>query len=64
MYRLEGILPICAGCRKIRDDNTQWQPIEKYIQERAAVDFKHGLCEECVERLYPELITKVKDIAD
>ena len=52
---LRGFLPICSGCKKIRDDKGYWQEIERYIQERSDASFSHGLCPECEERLYPEL---------
>jgi GAF domain-containing protein len=44
---LEGILPICAQCKKIRDDKNDWQPIESYLVSRAEVSFTHGLCPTC-----------------
>ncbi|HPB94711.1 MAG TPA: hypothetical protein PKW66_02305, partial [Polyangiaceae bacterium] len=47
-------LPICAGCKRIRDDEGQWQPVEMYIEERSEARFSHGLCRECIRRLYPE----------
>lgn len=59
---LSGLLPICASCKKIRDDNGYWQQVETYIQKRADVDFTHGICPECVTRLYPEY-TEVLKIA-
>jgi PAS domain S-box-containing protein len=52
---LRGLLPICAGCKKIRDLNGEWQSIEKYVTERTDATFSHGLCPDCVTRLYPEL---------
>jgi hypothetical protein len=51
---LEGFLPICANCKKIRTGE-QWQQIESYISERSPVQFSHSLCPECREKLYPEL---------
>ena len=52
---LSGLLPICAGCKKIRDDQGYWQQIESYIREHSEADFSHGVCPECTERLYPDL---------
>ncbi|MFH2057272.1 MAG: cache domain-containing protein [Pseudomonadota bacterium] len=52
---LKGLLPICAGCKKIRDDSGYWQQIESYISEHSDADFSHGICPDCIERLYPEL---------
>ena len=50
---LEGILPVCASCKKIRDEAGHWQHIEHYIRERSAAEFSHGICPECAEKLYP-----------
>jgi hypothetical protein len=50
---LEGILPVCASCKKIRDEAGNWQHIESYIRERSAAEFSHGICPECAEKLYP-----------
>ncbi|MGR3319587.1 MAG: response regulator [Candidatus Anammoxibacter sp.] len=53
--RLEGLLPICASCKKIRDDNNDWNHIETYIRDRSNADFTHTVCPECYKELYPEL---------
>lgn len=55
MKYLEGILPVCASCKKIRDDKASWHQIEEYIRDRSAVDFSHGICPDCARKLYPEL---------
>ncbi|HAV64171.1 MAG TPA: hypothetical protein DCY13_17620 [Verrucomicrobiales bacterium] len=52
---LSGLLPTCAGCRKIRDESGQWQEMETYICEHSEAGFSHGLCPDCAERLYPEV---------
>ena len=52
---LKGLLPICAHCKKIRDDQGYWQQVEGYIQEHAAVSFSHGICPECMRAHYAEL---------
>jgi hypothetical protein len=52
---LKGILPICASCKKIRDDKGYWNQIESYIREHTEAEFSHGICPECVKILYPEL---------
>lgn len=52
---LEGLLPICASCKAIRDDNGMWQRVEAYVGERADVEFTHSICPGCKEKLYPEL---------
>ena len=44
---LEGLLPICSHCKKIRDENDEWQRLERYITQRSAAQFTHGVCPEC-----------------
>jgi len=51
---LKGLLPICASCKKIRDDKGYWEGVESYIKKHTDVEFSHGLCPECITRLYPE----------
>jgi len=51
--KLSGLLPICASCKKIRDENGNWQPIEDYIHSHSEADFSHGICSECGPKLYP-----------
>lgn len=50
---LRGLLPICASCKKIRDDQGYWHQVEAYIHARTEADFTHGICPECADRLYP-----------
>ena len=52
---LKGLIPICASCKKIREDTGYWNQVESYIEERADVEFTHGICPECIKKLYPEL---------
>ncbi len=52
---IQGLLPICASCKKIRDDSGYWQQIESYISLRSDADFSHSICPECAERLYPDI---------
>jgi PAS domain S-box-containing protein len=52
---LSGSLPICASCKKIRDEEGAWNQIEMYITDRSEANFSHGICPECAEELYPEL---------
>ncbi len=52
--RLKGILPICASCKKIRDDQGYWNQVEVYIRDHSEAEFSHGICPECREKLYPE----------
>ncbi|WDP89918.1 MAG: PAS domain S-box protein [Desulfobacter sp.] len=49
---LSGLLPICASCKKIRDDKGYWSQIESYIQKYSEVEFSHGMCPECSDKLY------------
>ncbi len=51
---LSGMLPICASCKKIRDDKGYWNQIESYIRDHSEVEFSHGICPECVKKLYPD----------
>ncbi len=51
---LQGFLPICMHCKKIRNDKGYWDKIEKYISARTDVSFSHGICPECLETHYPE----------
>jgi len=51
---LHGLLPICSGCKKIRDDEGYWTKVESYISSRTDAQFSHGLCPECLKTLYPE----------
>jgi len=52
---LRGLLPICAHCKKIRDEQGQWHAVETYVQARADVDFSHGICPDCLNRHYPDI---------
>jgi PAS domain S-box-containing protein len=51
---LSGMLPICASCKKIRDDQGYWNQIESYIKEHSQAEFSHSICPECIKKLYPE----------
>lgn len=53
---LEGILPICASCKKIRDEVGHWSQVEAYISRRSKVQFSHGFCPDCLQKLYPEFV--------
>jgi len=52
---LSGLLPICASCKKIRDDKGYWNQIELYIRNHSEAEFSHGLCPLCAEKLYGHL---------
>lgn len=53
--QLSGFLPICASCKKIRDDEGYWNQIEWYIREHSEVKFSHGMCPDCAKKLYPDM---------
>jgi len=57
---LRGLLPICASCKKIRDDQGYWNLIEVYVHKHSEADFSHGICPECARKLYPKFY-KEKD---
>jgi PAS domain S-box-containing protein len=52
---LSGMLPICASCKNIRDDKGYWNQIETYLRKHSEAEFSHGICPECVKKLYPNL---------
>ncbi|MBW1730797.1 MAG: hypothetical protein JRJ75_07915 [Deltaproteobacteria bacterium] len=58
---LSGLLPICAKCKKIRDDKGYWSQIEIYIKEHSEAQFTHGLCPECAKELYGDLVDPSDD---
>jgi CheY-like chemotaxis protein len=51
---LSGIVPICASCKKIRDDEGYWNQVEAYITAHSSAIFSHGICPDCVKVLYPD----------
>jgi PAS domain S-box-containing protein len=51
---LEGILPLCLYCKKIRNEKNMWEPIEDYIFNHSQADISHGICPDCMKRHYPE----------
>jgi PAS domain S-box-containing protein len=55
---LSGLIPICASCKKVRDDEGYWNQIETYIREHSEAQFSHGICPECARKLYPELFER------
>ncbi len=52
---LQGLLPICASCNKIKDDKGSWERIEIYIRNHTDAKFSHSICPECARKLYPEI---------
>ena len=57
---LKGLVPICANCKKIRDDDGYWQEVEHYVAARTEADFSHGICPGCLEELYPHIYEKME----
>jgi hypothetical protein len=51
--QLSGFLPICASCKKIRDDQGYWRQVEEYIRDHSEAEFSHSICPECAKKLYP-----------
>jgi len=56
--KLEGMLPICSSCKRIRDDKGGWTQMEEYIHEHSEAEFSHGLCPDCAQRMYPKYFPK------
>jgi len=56
---LSGLLPICASCKKIRDDKGYWSQVESYVQKHSDATFTHGICPDCIKKLYPDLAESV-----
>ena len=52
---LRGLLLICSGCRRIRDDYERWWPLEAYVKEHSETDFTHTICPDCRRVIYPDL---------
>ncbi|MBI5521218.1 MAG: DUF3365 domain-containing protein [Desulfarculus sp.] len=55
---LSGLLPICAHCKKIRDDQGYWRKLENYIRDHSQADFTHGICPQCAAELYADLMAQ------
>ena len=58
---LTGLIPICASCKNIRDDEGYWKQIEFYLCEHSNLEFTHGICPACLERLYPDFVAAQRD---
>jgi len=56
--KLRGILPICASCKKIRDDKGYWTQVEVYISDHSETEFSHGICPDCAVKIYPRYFKK------
>lgn len=58
---LSGILPICAFCKNIRDDEGNWQTVERYVAVRSDARFSHTFCPECMKHNYPDMVERPTD---
>lgn len=54
--KLKSFLPICANCKSIRNDQGKWEPVEVYFATKTGITLSHGICPDCVKKLYPELL--------
>ena len=61
---LSGLLPICMSCKKIRDDKGYWTQLESYIHHHSEAQFSHGICPECIEKLYPGILSRQNNTKD
>jgi len=59
---LSGLLPICASCKQVRDDQGYWSQIETYLRKHTDISFSHGLCTECAHKLYPDFCTPKQEL--
>ena len=57
--KLSGFIPICASCKKIRDDKGYWSEVETYISHHSEALFSHGICPDCMRKLYPEYAEEI-----
>ena len=57
---LRGLIPICSSCKKVRDDQGYWTQLETYLKQHSDAEFSHGLCLECMRKLYPDLSGEVE----
>ena len=56
VHTLGGLLPICAHCKRIRNDGGYWTRLEEYISQHSGAEFTHGICPDCLRQIYPELV--------
>jgi len=58
---LSGFIPICAHCKKVRDDKGYWNQVEQYISKHSEAKFSHAICPDCVKKLYPKQFKKLQE---
>lgn len=56
VQELHGLLPVCAWCKKVKDDTGYWEQIETYVSRHSKAEFSHGICPECAKKFYPEFL--------
>lgn len=61
---LQGLIPICSHCKKVRDDKGSWERIESYIRRRSDANFSHGVCPECMAQLYPDIVVSESELGE
>ena len=62
MNVMSGLLPICSGCKKIRDDQGYWRQVEQFVSQHSGAKFSHGLCPDCEVSLYSEIVSESKQV--
>ena len=62
--QLKGIIPICASCKNIRDDKGFWQQVEDYVHANTEAELSHGICPDCIRKLYPDLCEDEEKLKD
>lgn len=62
--QLKGILPICASCKRIRDDKGYWHQVEVYVSKHTEAEFSHGLCPECVKKMHPDIAERYSHLSE
>lgn len=61
VVELKGLIPICAACKQIRDDQGYWNHVEEYIEKHSEAEFTHDICPSCMKKLYPEINLNLED---
>lgn len=59
VFRLQGMLPVCANCHNVRDDKGYWKTIDQYMHETQIIPLSHSICPNCLKKLYPELVEDI-----
>jgi hypothetical protein len=58
--QLQGLLPICSYCKKVRDDQNYWQQVDCYVSKHSEVEFSHGICPDCYHRLIEQQLKQLE----